>query len=220
MAALTPTHWGKVGRVDQLDILQPLLLENEWAFWFDRYIGPGKSVEEYADAMKKLGKVHSVQDFWRWFNNLPAPRELPPRSSYHLMKEGVRPMWEDPHNALGGCFSFRVTKRDSSYAWQQVVLGVIGEQFSSFVMHEKDEVCGLTLSVRQDCDLISLWNRSSSLSAHAMSLMPALLHTLLPELRVTVSYKVHFSEADFKPKEKQLPLPALPSGAAPITSSG
>ncbi len=39
----------------------PLLLENGWAFWYDKYIGPGRTVEEYAAALHNLGGFGSVQ---------------------------------------------------------------------------------------------------------------------------------------------------------------
>lgn len=53
------------------------------------------------------------QDFWNCYNNLPPVEKLKPKSSYHLMKAGVRPLWEDPENERGGFWVLRIRKEDT-----------------------------------------------------------------------------------------------------------
>ena len=68
-------------------------LQDTWCLWFDRYIGPGFSAEEYAAAMLCVCEVADIAMFWRWINNLPAANVLEPSCSYHLMKKDIRPVW-------------------------------------------------------------------------------------------------------------------------------
>ena len=75
------------------DTTNPIPLENSWCWWYDKYIGPGKSPEEYAAAVKLLGTVSTVQEFWRWYNNLPPIDHIVPGSSLHLHKKGIKPLW-------------------------------------------------------------------------------------------------------------------------------
>jgi hypothetical protein len=42
---------------------EPIYLENPWSFWFDKYAGPGLTVEQYAASLKKLGTVNTIQVF-------------------------------------------------------------------------------------------------------------------------------------------------------------
>lgn len=145
-----------------VDVSVPVPLEREWVWWFDKYPGPGLSTEAYKANFKRLGSFCCVQDFWKFFNNLPSVDQLPPATSYHLMRNGVLPLWEDEANLSGGTFALRVPRKESSHAWLQLLLGVIGEQFSS-VMHPKDEVCGISVSIRKSESIISIWNVNASL---------------------------------------------------------
>jgi len=41
--------------------------------------------------------------------------------------------------------------------WQEVLLAAIGEQLSRCV-HEEDDICGASLSVRRDVDVLQIWH--------------------------------------------------------------
>jgi len=88
-------------------------LESNWSFWFDKYIGPGKSAEEYANALLQIGTFDSIQGFWQWYNNLPRATLLEVSSSVHLMKANVKPVYEDPSNEKGGHIAFKSKNTNS-----------------------------------------------------------------------------------------------------------
>jgi len=108
-------------------------LQNAWSFWHDKFIGPNQSVEDYEKNLQELFSFSTIQGFWTCFNNLPTPDKLKAKSSYHMMKTGIRPIWEDPNNADGGFWAMRVKKEDTTKVWKELVLAVIGEQFSMFL---------------------------------------------------------------------------------------
>ena len=97
-----------------------------------------------------------------------------PTTDYLLFHSGVRrPVWEDPLNLSGGKWIIRLRKGVADRLWEDLVLAVIGDQFESVVdpadastVDSADgdwpEVCGCTISVRQNEDIISLWNRHDS----------------------------------------------------------
>lgn len=90
-----------------------------------------------------------------------------------------RPVWEDPLNLSGGKWIIRLKKGVSDRVWEDLVLGIIGDQFDECTAdqeHEErnaqdsgsetadnagewPEICGATLSVRQSEDILSVWNR-------------------------------------------------------------
>jgi len=43
-----------------------------------------------------------VEMFWRYFNNMTKPTQVRVNANYHLFKDSIKPMWEDPANAKGG----------------------------------------------------------------------------------------------------------------------
>ncbi len=66
-------------------------------------------------------------------------------------------MWEDPHCKDGGKWSIRVPKSHTNKTWEDLILGLIGEQFSN-----EDEIVGIILSIKPNQDLIQVWNKSGT----------------------------------------------------------
>jgi len=177
-------------------------LQNSWCFWFDKYPGPGLTVQQYEAALQLFGTFSTVQDFWRYYNNIHSPCLLPPRTSYHLMKKGSRPLWEDPENMSGGSFSFRVPNQLTDTMWLHVLLNVIGEQLSDLLNSEDgDDICGVTISRRKDENVIAIWHKYSD------RLKPSFAAELVKIIKKNkaafgyapvLTYKVHQSEQNFK----------------------
>ena len=52
--------------------------------------------------------------------------DLIKKSMMFLMKEDIKPMWEDLPNKDGGCFSFKVLNKDIEQVWKEVFFHIIG----------------------------------------------------------------------------------------------
>ena len=78
-----------------------LTLHQKWVVWFDNpRLAPEAS--DWKDNLKKCGDFDTVSCFWSLFNNLKPASKLPLNSNYHVFRDGVEPMWEDPANKKGG----------------------------------------------------------------------------------------------------------------------
>lgn len=53
---------------------------------------PDASEESWADQLKEMAQVDTIQNFWQVFNNTPFT-SLPMRDSLHLFKKNVKPIW-------------------------------------------------------------------------------------------------------------------------------
>ncbi|KAG1081262.1 hypothetical protein G6F42_023007 [Rhizopus arrhizus] len=134
-------------------------LQNTWTLWFDN---PGKkaSAQSWADNLKEIINIDTVEDFWSTFNNVAKVNHLGPSSNYHLFKQGIRPEWEDEANAEGGKFGIQFPKNKAGDAineyWMYLLLAVIGEQLAT-----DEEICGAVISVRKSFYRIALWVKTS-----------------------------------------------------------
>eukprot|EP01124_Arcella_intermedia_P023186 TRINITY_DN3630_c0_g1_i1.p1 TRINITY_DN3630_c0_g1~~TRINITY_DN3630_c0_g1_i1.p1 ORF type:complete len:189 (+),score=40.27 TRINITY_DN3630_c0_g1_i1:55-621(+) len=173
----------------------PIPFQNSWCFWFDRFNGTGKTVTEYESNLQVVCSFSTVQRFWECFNNLPTPDNLSIKSSLHMMVEGVKPLWEDPKNETGGFWSLRLKASDSSEVWRELVLAVIGEQFSP-ELEEGDDINGVTVSIRANCHVVQVWNRKASETSKETILRK--IKKLLPNVTIeAIFYKECKSHADF-----------------------
>lgn len=132
-------------------------LNGKWTLWYTKP-SVDKS-ESWADLLKSVVTFSTVEEFWGIFNAIPAAKELPIRSDYHLFREGIRPEWEDVKNAKGGKWAhqFKDKKRiDINDLWLRALLSAIGETIED----DEDELNGIVLNVRKVFYRIGLWTKS------------------------------------------------------------
>lgn len=73
-----------------------------------------------------------------------------------IMKQGISPMWEDPKNRDGGCFSYKVPNKSVVRAWTDLTYRIIGGSISNngqFV----NSVTGITISPKKNFCIIKIW---------------------------------------------------------------
>lgn len=88
-----------------------------------------------------------------------------------------RPVWEDPLNISGGKWIIRLKKGVADRLWEDLVCAVVGDQFTddgdSGVGADTEgrldfpEICGCTISVRNNEDILSVWNKGTDVKVNA-----------------------------------------------------
>ncbi|XP_034255163.1 eukaryotic translation initiation factor 4E type 3-like isoform X1 [Thrips palmi] len=156
----------------------------------------GSSAAEFQANLKKIYTVRSAQGFWAVYNNIPGADEIQVRYSYHLMREDRKPLWEEPYNRRGGTWRIKCQKRDTTKVWREMLVAAIGEQFSD-ALADGDEICGVTVSVRDREDLVQIWNINADLSEK--STVISRVHRLLPDVDFpAIFYKRHDTHQAFE----------------------
>lgn len=111
----------------------------------------------YESSIRKISTVKSVEEFWGVYDYLVRPNDLPTSTDYHFFREGIKPTWEDASNARGGKWIVRLKKGLASRYWEEVILALIGCQFTGM---PANEVCGAVVSIRYSEDIVSVWNKT------------------------------------------------------------
>ncbi|KAI9843801.1 MAG: hypothetical protein M1838_002448 [Thelocarpon superellum] len=127
-------------------------LKYTWVVW---YRPPTSKYSDYEKSTIALVAFSSVETFWTAYAHLKRPSSLPSVSDYHIFKKGIRPVWEDDENRRGGKWIVRLKKGVADRYWEELLLGIVGDQFAE----AGEEVCGAVLSVRGGEDVLSVWTR-------------------------------------------------------------
>ena len=160
-------------------------LENNWSFWHSRYIGPSYSTIDYNNGLAEIGTFGTIQNFWRWYNNLPKVATFRPGTTFYLMKKGIKPVWEDEYNANGGHYFFKIHNNYIDDVWLYLILGAIGEQFN-------ENICGLAVSIRKNQEsVIQIWNKSANEAN--LENMKIFIVSIIPKIQYIIPpiYKAH-----------------------------
>ncbi|ORX39257.1 hypothetical protein BD324DRAFT_649340 [Kockovaella imperatae] len=144
-------------------------LEHAWTLYFDAKSfkpPPGLSnggtkegqslLGDYEKSLVTVGRFDTVEGFARHVNNVRLPSSLSKNSNYHLFKDGIRPMWEDPANANGGKWVILLKNAPAllDHSWANLTMGLVGE-----ILDPDDEVCGVVASTKPKVDRIQIWTR-------------------------------------------------------------
>jgi hypothetical protein len=79
-----------------------------------------------------------------------------------VMREGITPMWEDPKNRNGGCFSYKVINKVVPEVWRNLFFLLCGESLCVDKIHNK-HINGITISPKKNFCIIKIWLDTSSL---------------------------------------------------------
>ncbi len=74
------------------------------------------------------------------------------------MRDEIRPIWEDNNNINGGCWSFKVVKKDIYQSWIDLSISLIGETLSSLPLL----INGISISPKKGFCIIKIWNKDST----------------------------------------------------------
>ena len=130
-------------------------LSNRWVLWAHFPHDTDWSVNSY----KKVAMFDTVESVVAVTESLPD--KLVKNCMLFLMKEGIQPIWEDPLNRDGGCFSYKTHNKDVCMAWKNLTYAVTGESVTS----DEDllsSVNGITISPKKNFCIIKLWLRNCS----------------------------------------------------------
>ncbi|KAF4654810.1 hypothetical protein FOL46_008536 [Perkinsus olseni] len=133
---------------DDADHQEDRKLMYKWVLWEQLQPNQKASAAEWKDLSRQVCTFGTVGEFWRYWRHVPQPSELLSETggcrfvreghdgslrvveSMMLFREGIKPEWEDPLNAVGGHLQFSLApsvggKQIDEY-WNNIVLAVIG----------------------------------------------------------------------------------------------
>ena len=72
------------------------------------------------------------------------------------MRKGITPMWEDPKNRNGGCFSFKVINKYVPSVWKSLLYALCGESLCNDPKYNSI-INGITISPKKNFCIIKIW---------------------------------------------------------------
>jgi len=107
-----------------------------------------------------IGSYIPISTFKTVEETIAVTETLPPvlveNCMLFIMREGIKPTWEDPKNRNGGCFSYKVINKNVYKVWKDLTYVVVGSTISknaNFV----NCVTGITISPKKNFCIIKIW---------------------------------------------------------------
>lgn len=155
-----------------------------FTLWFHSSSDQDWSIDSYHE----IFNFNSVDEFLTLLMAINTRPKMLLNGMFFIMRQGVKPTWEDPVNRDGGCFTWKVEKEDVLSAWENMcmlfVSGDLNQVFDRFGFN------GISISPKKTNNILKVWLRDNPSTQDTTSLaMPAnCIFNTAPRL-----YKAHQS---------------------------
>lgn len=121
-----------------------LKLKHKWSLWYHEFFNNDWSLSSY----KKLYEFDNIADFWNLYNNHIYLNS----GMFFLMKDNIKPIYEDINNQNGGYWSIKVNNENIKTIWLNLSLDLIGGS-----LDKNNIISGLTISYKKNFYIIKIW---------------------------------------------------------------
>ena len=128
-------------------------LSDKWSFFAHLPHDTDWSLNSY----KKIYTVESVEETIGILETMPDI--LVKNCMLFLMRDGISPVWEDPQNRHGGCFSYKIANKNVYEVWRDLSYVISGETISNQGTFTSC-VTGITISPKKNFCIIKIWMKN------------------------------------------------------------
>ena len=132
-----------------MDIEQKI--NQKWILWYHDPLDTNWEITSY----KNLQEITNVKEFWEVYKFID--KNIVENSMLFLMRDGIKPLWEDPKNVPGGCWSFKISKGNLDRIWINLSAYLCGE---SLIKNEENHLLlnGISISPKKNFCIVKIWN--------------------------------------------------------------
>ena len=126
--------------------------DNSWNVWY-HHTKDNWTIDGY----KKIYKIETGVDFWKLYNNWESFGGVTAKH-FFLMKNDTKPVWEDPINMKGGCWSYKILDSMAGELWEDLSVLIVTNE-----LVQGTNALGLSLTLKKNntC-VVKIWNDDSN----------------------------------------------------------
>jgi hypothetical protein len=140
---------------------------------------------------KIIGHISTAQD---WCYTDISFTNLWQKGMFFIMREHIQPLWEDPLNKDGGCFSYKVNKNEAGQYWYRLGGLLLGGTLGK-TADINNKICGISISPKRNYCILRIWVQNQEYNTIN-------LYNLDTPVYSQVLFKSHTENTDFENVEK------------------
>ncbi len=125
---------------------------NKWDIWVHHINNPDWSLNSY----EKIFTVGNISEFWKIINNFRNINNNMFR--VFIMREGIKPIWEDENNRNGGECSFKISQQEVQPLWEDLTIRILNESLIKINL----DINGISYNPRNGWIIIKIWNKNKA----------------------------------------------------------
>ena len=141
--------------IDIRETYIPKKLNDSWVLWYHNPNDTNWDISSY----KIISKITTIDEYWNTYEFIK--NHIIENSMLFIMREGIQPLWEDPKNIDGGCWSFKITKGNIKKYWEELSIYLLGEN----IIKENNIINGLSISPKKSFCITKIWNSDKNINS-------------------------------------------------------
>jgi len=125
------------------------VLNDSWTLWAHL----PHDIDWKLSSYKKITTVKTVEDILTLYKYLPDI--MIKNCMLFLMRNNIQPIWEDPSNKSGGCFSYKISNKNVVSCWKNLSYSLMGETLTDPSLCKY--INGITISPKKNFCIIKIW---------------------------------------------------------------
>jgi len=125
-------------------------LNNYWTLWIHLPHDTNWNIDSY----KKICSFRYLEQAIALINQIQE--NLVINCMLFIMREDIKPIWEDEKNKNGSCISYKINNRLVYNIWRQMSIFMVAETLLDNVEHQS-AINGITVSPKKNFCIVKLW---------------------------------------------------------------
>lgn len=125
-------------------------LNNYWTLWIHLPHDTNWNIDSY----KKICSFRYLEQAIALINHIQE--NLVVNCMLFIMREDIKPIWEDEKNKNGSCISYKINNRLVYNIWRQMSIFMVSETLLDNVEHQC-AINGITVSPKKNFCIVKLW---------------------------------------------------------------
>jgi translation initiation factor 4E len=125
-------------------------LYDKWTLWAHLPHDTNWTFESYI----RMLTFNTVEEIIMLLETLP--NEIITNCMLFIMRDGIKPMWEDPKNVKGGCFSYKINNKNVVSIWKNLSYSLVGESLTE-QSSARPAINGITISPKKNFCIVKIW---------------------------------------------------------------
>lgn len=126
-------------------------LNDKWVLYHHLPSNKDWTISGYEIIMKDIDTIEKTISL-----NENISEDIVKYSMWFLMRQGVTPLWEDPKNASGGNFSYKVVNKNVFEVWKQMFYLLCGGHLCTDSKYN-EYLNGITISPKKNFCILKIW---------------------------------------------------------------
>jgi len=133
-------------------LIKPFHITNDkWNIYYHLPHDNDWSISGYKIIMSDINNLEQIQSLTNTITE-----NIVKNCMLFVMRHNVKPIWEDPLNKDGGCFSYKVSNKFVYNVWNDLFKSLCGESLSDENKIAK-KINGITISPKKNFCIVKIW---------------------------------------------------------------